>query len=83
MDKFENKTITIYRENRIDQREEWDVDVTADIFWRSDFANPKAVRMDDRVAAFIDAIGVLENGEHFDRLIDAVLEQRPEFRETI
>jgi len=70
------KTITIYRDNRIDQREEWDVDVTADVFWRSEYAAYEWP-IERKVAAYLSGVGDVEDTDHFNRLVDAVIERRP------
>ena len=70
------KSITIYRENREDLREEWDVAVTAETFWRSEWSTLETWPLERRVAAYVASIGVLENRDHFDRLLVAVLETR-------
>ena len=69
-------TIVIYRDNRTDQREEWDTEVTADVFWRSEYATHEWP-IERRVSAYLAGIGVIENNDHFNLLVDAVLERRP------
>ncbi len=69
-------TITIYRDNREDQREEWDTAVTADVFWRTEYATYEWP-IERRVSAYLATVGVVEDNDHFNRLVDAVLAARP------
>ena len=69
-------TIIVYRENRTDQREEWDTEVTADVFWRSEYA-ANEWPIERRVSAYLADVGAIENDDHFNRLVSAVLDRRP------